>query len=138
MITPELLEAYKATCYEIINPKIEIFIDKENKALFNFLSENTISSWCFITAWNPYSKELSMNENMDLNNQLEKELKDYKIYAAQGKGTIGDWPPEPSFFVTNITEVDAIALGKKYKQNAIVYGNYDGHAKLITLVAIES
>lgn len=138
MITPELLEAYKATCYEIINPKIEIFIDKENKELINFLNENTISSWCFITAWNPYSKGLTTIENMDLNNQLEEDLKDYQIYTAQGKGTIGDWPLEPSFFVADITEVDAIALGKKYKQNAIVYGNYDGQPKLITLVAIES
>jgi hypothetical protein len=134
MITTELLEAYKATCYEIINPKIQIYIDIENEVLFNFLKENYISSWCFITAWNPYSKELSNDENIHLNNRLEKELKDYKIYAAQGQGTTGDWPPESSFFVVDISEGDAMALGKKYKQNAIVYGNNDGKAKLITLV----
>jgi len=134
MITTELLEAYKATCYEIINPKIQIYIDKENKELFNFIKENYISSWCFITAWNPYSKELSNDENILLNNSLEKDLKDYKIYAGQGQGTIGDWPPEPSFFVVNINEEDAMTLGIKYKQNAIVYGNNYGRAKLITLV----
>jgi hypothetical protein len=134
MITTELLEAYKATCYEIINPKIQIFIDIENEALFNFLKENYISSWCFITAWNPYSKELSNDENIHLNYRLEKELKDYKIYDAQGQGTTVDWPPEPSFFVVDISEGDAMSLGKKYKQNAIVYGKNDGKAKLITLV----
>ena len=40
MITTTLLEAYKATCYEIIQPKIAIFIGQENETLQIFLKEN--------------------------------------------------------------------------------------------------
>ena len=134
MITTKLLEAYKATCYEIIQPKIAIYIEKENEALQTFLKENEIINWCFITAWNPYSNALSQEENSSLNESLRLDLKDYKILEAQGKDTIGNWPPEPSFFVANISEDQAIALGKKYQQNAIVYGTINETARLITLV----
>ena len=138
MISTTLLEAYKATCYEILNPKIKIFIGQENEELQTFLKENEIKSWCFITAWNPYSKGLSKDENEELNIKLKNDLKPYKIYAAHGKDSIGNWPPEASFFVANIDENDAIALGKKYQQNAFVYGILNEKAKLITLVPIES
>ena len=138
MISTTLLEAYKATCYEILNPKIEIFIGQENEELQTFLKENEIKSWCFITAWNPYSRALSKDENEELNSQLKNDLKPYKIYSAQGKDSIGNWPPELSFFVANIDENDAIALGKKYQQNAFVYGILNEKVKLITLVPIES
>ncbi len=59
MIPTTLLEAYKATCYEILSPKIEIYIDQENATLQTFLKANQFTSWCFITAWNPYSKLLT-------------------------------------------------------------------------------
>ena len=138
MITTKLLEAYKATCYEIIQPKIAIYIGKENEALQTFLKENEIINWCFLTAWNPYSNALSQEENSALNESLRLDLKDYKILEAQGKDTIGNWPPELSFFVANISEAQAIALGKKYQQNAIVYGTINETPRLITLVPIAS
>lgn len=136
MIPTTLLEAYKATCYEIIHPKVAIFIGQENEVLQTFLKENEITNWCFITAWNPFSNTLSTEENSVLNESLRLDLKDYKILEAQGKDTIGNWPPEPSFFVANISEYQAIALGKKYQQNAIVYGTINEPAKLITLVPV--
>ena len=45
MIPTTLLEAYKATCYEIIQPNIEIFIGQENEALQTFLKENGVKSY---------------------------------------------------------------------------------------------
>lgn len=137
MISTTLLEAYKATCFEIIQAKIEIYIGKENKAFETFLIENEITNWCFITAWNPFSNALTNKQNIALNKSLSLDLKDYKLFQAQGKDTIGSWPPEPSFFVANIIEDQAIALGKKYQQNAIVYGTIHETARLITLVEVE-
>lgn len=137
MISNTLLEAYKATCFEIIQAKIEIYIGKENKAFETFLIENEITNWCFITAWNPFSNALTNKQNIALNKSLSLDLKDYKLFQAQGKDTIGSWPPEPSFFVANIIEDQAIALGKKYQQNAIVYGTIHETARLITLVEVE-
>jgi hypothetical protein len=138
MISKELLAGYQATCYSILNPNIDIYLDKENKELQTFLIEQNFHSWCFITAWNPFSNALSLPENKALNSRLEADLINYAVFLAEGKDTLGDWPPEISFFVANITEEDAVALGKKYQQNAIVYGRINETARLITLVSIES
>jgi hypothetical protein len=138
MISKELLEGYQATCYSILNPNIDIYLGKENEVLRSFLKEQSFDSWCFITAWNPFSKALSLEENIALNKKLENDLSIYTIFPAAGKDTLGDWPPEPSLFVANITEDQAIALGKKYQQNAILYGTFNEPARLITLVPLAS
>jgi hypothetical protein len=134
MISKELLLGYEATCYSILIPKIDIYLGKENEALQSFLKEHDFKSWCFITAWNPFSKALSVEENIALNSLLEQDLTHYAVFAAEGKDTIGNWPPEISFFVGNISREDAIYFGKKYEQNAIVFGVIDELAELILLV----
>ena len=138
MISKELLQGYEATCYSIINPKIDIYLKKENTELNSFLKEHNFTSWCFITAWNPFSKAFSTEENKALNLLLEADLNKYQIFPAEGKDTLGDWPPEISFFVGNISADHAITLGKKYNQNAIVFSAFDKKAALITLEPIEN
>lgn len=134
MISKELLAGYQATCYSILNPKIDIYLDKENKELQTFLIEQNFHSWCFITAWNPFSRALTLDENTSLNKKLEAELNNYIVFPGEGKDTLGDWPPEISFFVANISKKQANFLGKKYEQNAIVYGEVEKIAELIILV----
>jgi hypothetical protein len=138
MISKELLMAYQATCYSIINPKIDVYLNEENEEFNRFLKIHQFTSWCFITAWNPFSKALSLKENNALNAQLEADLKEHSIFPALGKDTIGDWPPEISFFVGNIAMEEAMILGNKYSQNAIVFGSLGQKAALITLEPIES
>ena len=134
MISKELLLGYEATCYSIINPKIDIYLKNENTELNSFLKEYKFNSWCFITAWNPFSKALSLEENKALNMLLEADLDGYSIFPGEGKDTLGDWPPEISFFVGNITREQAIVLGEKYEQNAIVFGMVAELPELIVLV----
>jgi hypothetical protein len=134
MISKELLLGYEATCYSVVNPKIDIYLKKENAELNSFLREHNFNSWCFITAWNPFSKALSLEKNKELNALLEEDLKDYTIFPAEGKDTLGDWPPEISFFIGNISRERAIFLGEKYEQNAIVFGTVDELPQLIILV----
>ena len=134
MNTKELIQAYKATCYSILNPKIDIYLEKENEALKSFLKEQSLDSWCFITAWNPFSKALSIEENTALNKKLEADLIHYAIFPAIGKDTLGKWSPEISFFVGNISKEQAMFLGKKYEQNAIVFWDAQKKADLVILV----
>ena len=134
MISKELLLGYEATCYSVINPKIDIYLKKENAELNSFLKEHNFTSWCFITAWNPFSKALSLEKNKELNALLEADLKEYNIFSAEGKDTLGDWLPEISFFVGNISRERAIFLGEKYEQNAIVFGTVNELPELIILV----
>ena len=134
MITKELLQAYEATCFSIVAPKIDIYLSKENVALQQFLMENHFTTWCFITAWNPFSNTLSLVDNIARNIELEKDLSAYQVFSAEGKDALGIWPPEISFFVGNITKEQAVLLGKKYEQNAIVFGEVQKNADLVLLV----
>ena len=134
MITNELLNSYKATCYSIIEPEIDIYVQEENSLLNTFLESNNFKTWCFITAWNPFSESLTTEENISLNELLKADLVNYPFFHAIGKDTLGVWPPEVSFFVANISKETSISLGKKYQQNALVFGKVNELSELIILV----
>jgi hypothetical protein len=134
MLSSDLLNGYLATCYQIHDPAIDIYISKENSALNSFLIQNNYFSWCFITAWNPYSVEQPNETNNTLNALLKADLSDFMLYDGQGKDTLGDWPPELSFFVANISKEKTKELASKYKQNAVVFGELNKPAELLVLV----
>lgn len=69
-----------------------------------------------------------------MNEQLKADLSDYVVHYGEGKDTLGDWPPEVSFFVANISKEKTKELGNKYKQNAVVYGEQNKTADLLVLV----
>lgn len=133
MLSSDLLNGYLATCYQIHDPAIDIYISKENSALNSFLIQNNYFSWCFITAWNPSSIAQTKEDNESLNEQLKAELSDFIVYDGQGKDTLGDWPPELSFFVANISKEKTKELATKYKQNAVVFGELNKPAELLVL-----
>lgn len=133
----ELLEAYSKTNYQITNTELIINIGKQNKKLNTFLKLNTYDTWCFITAWNPLSSDgFTIEENNRFNNELFEDLSEYATYKGEGKDPTGVWAPEESYFVCNISREKSIELGKKYKQNAIVFGKINDVAELIILEKI--
>jgi hypothetical protein len=134
MLSSDLFNGYLATCYQIHEPAIDIYISKENSALDTFLIKHKYTSWCLITAWNPFSIAQTKEVNETLNEQLKADLSDYIVYDGEGKDTLGDWPPEVSFFVANISKEKTMELATKFKQNAVVYGEQNKTAELLVLV----
>lgn len=134
MLSSDLLNGYLATCYQIHLPAIKIAIAKENPALDAFLIKYNITSWCFITAWNPFSIAQSDDVNKSLNDQLKADLSEFVLHEGEGQDTLGDWPPEASFFVANISKEKSKELGIKYNQNAVVYAELYKTAELVVLV----
>ena len=51
----------------------------------------------------------------------------------EGRGEIGDWPPEQSLLVFNLNERQAESVGRAWRQDAIVFLEAGRAAKLITL-----
>ena len=118
-----LVEAYLRTSYQIKSkPFPPIRIGVTNPLLEGWLDEHHFKSYAFITAWNPFSKLLHLPENQRRNKDLETELKNTACFILPGFGIGEDdnWPPEESFFAPGIAAEDAIRLGRKYGQNAIV------------------
>lgn len=124
---------YLETNYIVDILKQPIRINEFNQELNKLLKEQNSESWAYITAYNPFSRILSDNENKCRNKKLKSLLSNYKLYKGRGCGIDGKWPPEESFLILKISRSDALKLGKKFKQNAIVFGSIDGIPELIKL-----
>lgn len=78
--------------------------------------------WAYITSVNPFSEMHTDAENEQLFELLKKEVSKYKSFLGEGVGTDPAWKPEMSLLILGISKTEAIRLGNKYGQNAIVYG----------------
>ena len=59
----DLIEAYKNTKYKVFEPGIIIEIGILNQDVDDLLLKHTSNEWAFITAYNPYSRVLTNDEN---------------------------------------------------------------------------
>lgn len=136
-IDKELENYYKDTDYivypnNIFQEGLTINIDLTTDLLDKYLESMNLSTWVFITAYNPYSNIQNEQLNHISQNKLINEIKDKYIYfSGEGKGRNSDWEPEKSILILGITEIQALELKSKYQQNAVVYGEIYHKAKLI-------
>lgn len=131
----ELEVHYRKTTYTAHTEKqiFEIRIDQKNDDFRKWLKENNIQTWTMLTAANPYSTELSEEENKERNANLELWLQKEKRQYLRSEGIPDNpnWTTEIGFFITNITLDAAKQLAKSVEQNAIVFGGIEEAAQLI-------
>ncbi len=130
----ELIRAYLNTTYEVYKPDMRIRIGEHNEKLEKLLIEQGENSWMFITAHNPGSRKLNDKENSERNSSLLADLNSYKVFKGRGIGDTEKWDPEESYLVLGIPLSEATALGKKYGQNAIVFGGSGGLPELVLTI----
>lgn len=128
-----LLEAYKNTKYIVFEPTLTIEIGKFNQDLDKLLLKHNSNEWAFITAYNPYSRVLTEEENKVLHNKLKELSEKYVTFEGHGVGQDPTWEPELSLFIIGISKDDASEIGKKFEQNAIVYGVVNNPPELLIL-----
>jgi len=129
-----LLQAYLATDYQVYptpSQTLHIRVNQINSEVDYFLDEH--QSWAYITAWNPNSQLLPAAENKQRNQVLAKTLasKGFTFYKGKGVPDEGDWLPEVSFLVIDISKEAAIKIGQDYGQKAIVWGQVGLPATLV-------
>ena len=129
----DLLEAYKNTKYKVFQLDIVIEIDIINDKLKELLNKYNSTDWAFITAFNPYSKALNQDENIERHNELKELTNSYIIFEGHGVGEDPTWEPELSLLIIGITKEDAILIGNRFEQNAIVLGKSNSAPKLLIL-----
>ncbi|MEM7369797.1 MAG: DUF3293 domain-containing protein [Bacteroidota bacterium] len=134
-----LLNSFLRTAYvlfpdgETILKELCIRIGDNNHQLLPILQTMNLTDWAFITAWNPQVQALSRTENEERNQQLEKDLMPYAVFRGEGRPQLADdWEAEQSFWVPGIAEEEAIRLGRKYNQRAIIQGKWN-QARLVWL-----
>jgi Protein of unknown function (DUF3293) len=102
-----LFQAYEETTIEIFKSE-------------NQLKDLGWKEYFVITAWNPFSKELSLTENRARNIALHQELLEMGAELLKAVGRSNDWNWfEESFAVKGISQSKMIQMAKKYQQNAI-------------------
>lgn len=127
MPDPELERAYRNTRYIVDAPggAIVLRIGEGSAALDALLAERGARCWAFVTASNPQSVKINNKNNSLRNHALRSELRRaaYVLFTGRGQADAGNRPAEESFLVLGITEADALRLGARHGQNAVVTGN---------------
>ena len=136
-MTP-LEQAYRNTRYLVFNTDIEIKIEQYSPQLDILLDKHNANEWAFITSENPFSKQLTTEENVTRHQQLLEKVKEYLHFEGEGIGEDESWKPEKSLLILGISAAEAIAIGKHFEQNAIVLGKKNEPAQLQMLVNIET
>lgn len=132
-LSDELMDAYRATAFHASTPSpLVIRVGQFTPALDKMMEDALVSDWAFISAWNPGSEPLSVSENETRHLALCDDLKSFQhVYEGRGVPDNDDWAPEASLLVLNISRSEAVKIGHRYGQNAIVAGRLGDVAELV-------
>ncbi|WP_282605715.1 DUF3293 domain-containing protein [Pelagibius sp. Alg239-R121] len=131
---PTLWRAYQTATFEVLLPDrtITLHPNARHRELDRLLAKHEAQSWAIVTAFNPGSERLPPAENEVRNGILYTDCmtRGYKVIAARGGSS--DWGWEASLLLLDIDRKGAIELGRRYGQNAILFGRRDEAALLLS------
>ncbi|MFW6377150.1 MAG: DUF3293 domain-containing protein [bacterium] len=113
-----------------VNESVEPLNEKGYARKLNILRGlvPSVDTVAFISAENPMNQSVSKQENKRRTKMLKKELDKNKMGHTKVYGKYGD--EENTFFIPNISKEEALQLGNKYDQEAIIWATkiegYDG------------
>lgn len=135
-----LIQAYKSTNYRVLTePEFSFRVGEPSATLDDVLRSHGVTSASFITAWNPFSKELELKDNRLRNQALVKRANALGLALVDG---FGAWPDDPykgeeSYLLIGVSREDAVALAKEFEQNAIVFAKLGNPVELVITVDLE-
>ena len=136
-ISETLLSAYEETHYCVFHePPFALQIGVRSEEAAQLHQDHEVHSSVFLTACNPFSQPLSEQENRCRQVELERTIARQGWVAKRGIGRhpTNDWPAEPSFLILGISIDQAMALGRRFDQNALVFLNGLATSELVLLV----
>ena len=98
-ISKELWQAYLETDFKVFaENSFTMKVGQYSSELNSIIKKSKHSSAAFITAYNPYSKQLSNTENIARQKQLKIEIAKRGLTTIEGIGQhpSNQWPGEPS------------------------------------------
>lgn len=139
MTDTDLFRAYSQTTFVADVPEgvIEIRVNRRNPELDEVLAQCGSTTWGFVTAWNPGSVPLSLEENRRRQATLVRATSEMCKQTWPGRGVpdAGDWIPEESLLVADLTADEALRLGRRFGQLAVVWGEVGHPARLLSCSA---
>jgi hypothetical protein len=131
-VDPELERAYRDTRYRVPSLSLELFVGQASAQLDALLKQYDTREWAFVSAVNPCSRLLADAENRIRHQQLRQAVaaRGYPWFEGEGLALDQGWPAEPSLLILGIPRREAIALGRRFEQNAVVTGYLGQPARL--------
>jgi Protein of unknown function (DUF3293) len=123
-IPTELLQAYAETRYTVhTDEKFTLKIGELSPSLLHLFHQTNALCAAFVTAYNPFSEQLTVTQNEALQTALKADLtkRSLKFIDGIGQHLNGQWPGEPSVLI----------LARHYEQNAFVWCGRDGVPQLV-------
>ena len=123
-ISPNLIRTYREAKFLVqSNTPITLLVGQCNKDLSALLRDHKKTTAAYITAFNPFSKVQTDQENLQAQNELLKDVKGFGFEAINGYGQdiAEEWPREDSILIIGLTESQAETLADKYSQNAFIW-----------------
>jgi len=136
LVSKELIGAYKESDYNVSSsPPFTLKIGQFSVELIDLYKLYGCTTAAYITAYNPYSIEMTDAQNGLVQSGLERELESRSLLFLQGEGndTKGRWPGEKSVLILGIDYSAAKILAEKYQQNAFVWISIDGIPNLVLI-----
>ena len=117
-------EIYKDAEYVVEDGKrrFVIRVGETSGELDALLGEYQCETWAFISAHNPRSEELTPEENEARHIDFISYLNDHRYFAGFGQSPDGLWTPEASLLIIGIERSEAVGIGIRFEQNAILAG----------------
>jgi hypothetical protein len=135
-ISPLTIKAYLETDYCVFGESPFVLrAGIANESLAKLYKRLKINCSAFVTAFNPFSKDVGEAANAVRQAELTRELEQRNLvfFEGIGKHPSGEWTAEPSYLVLGLSLEAAKALGKKYDQNAIIWCGSDAIPELVLL-----
>lgn len=136
-ISDELVAAYRATEYRVTSSShpFVLRIGHRSENLVDLFAQTGQTGATFITAENPFSQTATTLENAANQARLYQDLSALGVTILEGSGQGEDptWPAEASYLAIGLSREQACELGRKYRQNAIVWIDADGVPELLIL-----
>ena len=123
-LEPDLIAAYKNTLFQahVGDEVITLRVGQKCTALQAAFEQYNVTTACYITAYNPFGRLLTKQENEARNARLLRELAaQYRVFEGVGVDPAGEWEGEASYLALGASEDVSLALADVWEQNAVVF-----------------
>jgi len=136
-IAAEKVRAHRATDYRLGHTTQDIVLAPglRSDRLAELFASKSVTCGAFLTAFNPLGTQKSDTENDQAHAELTKTLARLGLESIEGSGSEVDtqWPAEKSLFSLGLNREDAIAIGRQFDQDAIVWVGDSAVPELVLL-----
>jgi hypothetical protein len=130
-------QAYRATDYvaQSAGPRVVIRVGEWSAEVDRALSRGGASRAVYVTAWNPHGRSAPRHWNARALARLQNAMRAEALAFIDGCGSghDGTWAPEASLLAFGPCRAVAAALGRRLRQNAVVFVRRGARAELVAL-----